>query len=202
MKKQLFLFIFSGFCLTSFSQVREDRMLIDKTERSALRLETDYNTKILSSALSDKLKSIPVKSGSSKGLVTAMGVKIVEISPELMDFYFKVEPVGKTRSAILLSISKGYTNFLTADGNPEAWENAKSFLINFLPFAENLKLKEEAAEKAKELKKLENSYNKSVSAYKKQEEALSKARKEMESAQKIMNDLKAEIDGIERRIKR
>jgi hypothetical protein len=201
MKKHLLLFIFSRFCLTSFSQVREESMLIDKTKPSALRFESDYITKILSSVLSDKLISIPLKSGSSKRFFKAKGVKTQEISPELMGIYCIVEPVGKTRSAILLSLSKGYTNFLTAVGKPESWQNAKSFLINFSPFAENLKIKEEASEKAKELKKSENSYNKSVSAYKKQEEVLSKAVKEMESAPKIMIDFKAEIEGIQRRIK-
>jgi hypothetical protein len=175
MKKPPSLFIFCGFCLTNISQVREVSLLIDKTKRPAYRPETDDNTNMLSCALSDKLKSIPLKSGSSKGSVTSMGVKTVKKSPELMDFYTLMKPVGRTRYAILPGLSKRYTHFLTAVGNPEAWENAKSFLINFLPFAKKPKIKGRGLSQSERNQEIREHLQKIRFGVKKQEEALSKA---------------------------
>jgi valyl-tRNA synthetase len=183
-------------------QVNEDRLTIDKSQRPALRMETNYPVKVLQSAVADKLKADRIKTRSSKGMITVTGAKIVEVGPEMMDFYFKAEALGKTRSVLLLSVSKGYTNFITPQTNPDLWENAVNYLPAFLPYAEAVSMKQALKEKEKEVKSLQKAYDKSQKELKKQEEALVAAKKETEAAQNRLNEARKEVEALKRKTAR
>lgn len=184
------------------AQVREDKVTINGTEHVALRIDMNYDAKLLSTALSDKLKEAGVKAKTFKGLTTATGVQIIEISPDLMDYYFRVGAVDKKHAVLYLSISKGYTNFINPAAVPQVWENGKQFLNNMVVFAARYQMRADAKEKEKAVSAAQKSYDKTVKSFKKQEEALNKSRQEMEAAQTDWNNKKAELEALQLKIKR
>lgn len=191
-----------GFGMSVSAQVREDKNTILGTEHTALRIDMNYDAKLLSTALNDKLKEAGVKYKSSKGLITATGVQIIEISPDVQDYYFKVGAVDKKHSVLYLSISKGYTNFIDPAANPTVWENAKQFLNHMVIFAARYQMQTDAKTMEKTVSSAQKDYDKTVKDFKKQEEALNKSRQEMEAAQNELNTKKAELETLQQKIKR
>lgn len=191
-----------GVCTWAGAQVREDKLIILGAEQSALRIEVDHDTKMLTAALTDKLKQAGVKTGSSKGFIIASGAKLVEISPDLLDYYFHVQPLDKKRSVVFLSISKGYSNFIKPETNTILWDNAKQFLDNLVVHTKHFQMKEDAKTMEKELSAAQKTYDKSVKDYKKQEEALAKSRKAMEDAQSALGTKKADLEAIQSKIQK
>lgn len=203
MKKIITLLLFaSGISSMASAQVREDKINVLDAERLGLRIEMNYDVKIVSSALSDKLKDAGIKTKSSKGFVTASGVKLIDISPELMDYYFKVESVDKKRSILYLVISKGYSNFIDPVANPSVWDNAKMFMENMVSYAARYQLQADAKTMEKTVSSAQKNYDKSVKDYKKQEDALAKSRKSMEDAQGELTNKKGELETLQQKIKR
>lgn len=203
MKKIItFLLFASGISSVATAQVREDKINVLDAERLGLRIEMNYDSKIVSSALADKLKEAGIKTKSSKGFVTASGVKLVDISPELMDYYFKVESIDKKRSVLYLAISKGYSNFIDPAVNQYAWDNAKTFLEGMVAYAARYQLQADAKTMEKTVSTAQKNYDKSVKDYKKQEDALAKSRKSMEDAQGELTNKKADLETLRQKIKR
>ena len=192
----------AGLWATATAQVREDKISLLDGERLCLRMDMDYDAKLLSTALADKLKQAGVKAKTSKDLTVATGAKLIEISPDLMDYYFKVGAIDKKRSVLYLGISKGYTNFIDSSVNPQAWENGKHFLLNMVSFASRYQMQADAKEMEKTVKTAQKGYDKSVKDFKKQEEALDQSRKNMEAAQTELNNKKAELEALQLKIKR
>lgn len=192
----------AGLWASATAQVREDKITIAGAEHVCLRMDMNYDAKLLSTALGDKLKQAGIKSKSSKGLVTATGVQIIEISPDLMDYYFRVGAVDKKHSVLYLSISKGYSNFIDPAANPQVWENGKLFLNNMVVFASKYQMQADAKEMEKAVSGAQKNYDKTAKSFKKQEEALNESRKEMEAAQTELNNKKAELETLQLKIKR
>lgn len=191
----------AGIWISGSAQVREDRITINGTEHVALRMDMNHDAKLLSDALESKLKESGVKTKSSKGMVTAIGAKLMEISSEQMDYYFRVGPVDKGRSVLYLSISKGYTNFVDPALVPQVWENGKRFMENMVQTAARCQLAADAKEMEKTVRKAEKDYNKAAKQFRKQEDALNKYRQEMEAAQMEWNSKKSELDALQLKIK-
>jgi len=196
------MFMALGVYTWAGAQVREDRLNILGAEQSALRIEVDHDTKMLTAALNDKLKQAGVKTSSSKGFIVASGAKLVEISPDLMDYYFQVQALDKKRSVVFLSISKGYSNFIKPETNTILWDNAKQFLNNLVVHTKHFQMKEDAKTMEKDVSAAQKNYDKSVKDYKKQEEALAKSRKAMEDAQNALGTKKSELEAIQAKIQR
>lgn len=192
----------AGLWVTATAQVREDKITILGGERLCLRMDMDYDAKLLSTALNDKLKQAGIKTKSSKDFTEATGAKLLEISPDLMDYYFRVSSIDKKRSVLYLGISKGYTNFVDPTTNPQVWENGKQFLLNMVGFAAKYQMQADAKEMEKTVKTAQKGYDKSVKDFKKQEESLSRSRKAMEDAQSELNNKKTELDALQQKIKR
>lgn len=197
MKKGMLLAVTMCFVGLLNAQVRDDKMLIQSAEQPALRLETDHDAKMVTTALMKRLKDSNIKTSSSKGIITATGVKMIEITPDLMDYYFKVEPIDKKRSVLLLSISKGYTNFVDQSVNGQIWDNAKAYLLSYNETFRKHRHMLDAEAMKKEVSSLEKAYDKTVKDFKKQEDALAKARKTMEDAQKSLSEKKAVLESLQ-----
>lgn len=184
------------------AQVREDKTTILGIEHLSLRVDVNHDAKLLSTALDDKLKEAGIKTKSSKGMVTATGVQLIEISPDLMDYYFRVGAVDKTHAVLYLSISKGYANFIDPAANPQVWESAKQFLNTMVAFAARYQKQSDAKEVEKAVGAAQKNYEKTAKSFKKQEEALDRSRKEMEAAQTEWNNKKVELESLRLEIKR
>ena len=163
MKKQfllLALIITSAF--VAKAQAREDRMDIADAPRAVLSVELNYSSKTVSDALSQKLKDAGLKTKSSKGLTVAEGAKFLEVSPENLDYYFKVDSKDKTRSTLYIGFSKGYTNFITPESDAKTWEGGKSFLASFVKYVDQYQLGLDIVAQEKVAKDAEKALDKSV----------------------------------------
>jgi len=202
MKKMLLaLFVACGISQFAAAQVLEDKVVILEAQRSALRLELNHNTKDVQGALNDRLSKQGLKAKTSKGFTTLTGAKLLEISPDLLDYYFKVEKLDKNRSALYLSISKGYSNFIDPANNAPIWDNAINFVGKMTYHTSNYLLANNAKNMEKELEKAQKDYDKSVKSLKKQEEALEKSRKDMEQTQKDIENKRNELEKTKRSLK-
>jgi hypothetical protein len=188
------LLIASGLFQSVNAQVREDKIIILESQRSVLRLELNYNSKLVQAAVLEKLGSQSIKAKPSKGFIIAKESKFLDVTPDLLDYYFKVEAVDKKRTALFLGISKGYSNFIDPASNPALWENASRFMESMADYTANLQAKDEAKAMEKDLSSAQKEYDKNVKSLKKQEEALEKSRKELESSQKSLENKKLELD--------
>lgn len=197
MKKQfllLALIITSAF--VAKAQAREDRMDIADAPRAVLSVELNYSSKTVSDALSQKLKDAGLKTKSSKGLTVAEGAKFLEVSPENLDYYFKVDSKDKTRSTLYIGFSKGYTNFITPESDAKTWEGGKSFLASFVKYVDQYQLGLDIVAQEKVAKDAEKALDKSVKdgedLAKKQEENKKDQeakRAELEKQKNLLNTL-------------
>jgi len=144
------------------SQAREDRTSILDAERAVLSIELNYTSKLVSDALDQKLKESGVKTKSSKGYTIAEGAKFLEVSPENLDYYFKVESKDKTKSIVYLGFSKGYGNFITPESDPKTWETAKTFLNGLIKYHEQYQLALDIVVQDKVVKESEKAWEKSI----------------------------------------
>jgi hypothetical protein len=144
------------------AQAREDRTSILDTERAVLSIELNYSSKTVSDALAQKLKDAGIKTKSSKGFTIAEGAKFLEVSPENLDYFFKVESKDKTKSIVYLGFSKGYTNFITPESDSKTWAAAKTFLNDLVKYNDQYQLGLDIAAQEKVVKDSEKALEKSV----------------------------------------
>lgn len=188
MKKHIFfLALLVAGTVSVHAQAREDRMDIADASRAVLSIEANYPSKTVSDALTQKLKEAGLKTKSSKGLTIAEGAKFLEVSPENLDYYFKVESKDKAKTVIYLGFSKGYTNFVTPESDPKTWEGGKAFLAKFLTYLDQYQLGLDIATQDKLVKDSEKALDKSV----KEGEDLTK---KLEDNKKDQEAKKAELE--------
>lgn len=164
MKKQFILFALAAVAtFTARAQAREDRMDISDASRAVLSMELNYPSKTVSDALTQKLKDAGVKTKSSKGLTVAEAARFLEISPENLDYYFKVESgKDKSKSVLYVGFSKGYTNFVTPESDAKTWEGGKSFLAGMVNYIDQYQLGLDIVAQDKVVKDAEKALDKSV----------------------------------------
>lgn len=76
--------------------------------------------------MKDKFKKL--KTGKKKGFITMEKQAYDEISANTMDLYYKVEKGGDDRSKVIMFLSTGYDNWMTAQTHPQEVANAKAIL--------------------------------------------------------------------------
>ena len=161
-KKILFLAVCISSAVFASAQAREDKADIMDASRSVLSIELKFTSKTVSDALTQKLKEASLKTKSSKGYTIAEGAKFLDISPENLDYYFKVESKDKTASILYLGFSKGYTNFVTPESDAKVWTSGKEFLNNFITYMEKYQLELDIAAQDKIVKDAEKAYEKAI----------------------------------------
>ena len=104
-----------------------------KIERPGLLASYPFTKEVVEPALRARLEQAGLtKPKTEKGFTAYRGVNWAEISPGLVDVYVKVE--GKSdQSTIVLLVSKGYDNYVSATSDPALSANLKLFLQNLLP---------------------------------------------------------------------
>lgn len=164
MKKQILLSLLfiATTVIVGRSQAREDRIEILDVQRLVLSIELNYPSKTVSDALSEKLKDNKLKTKSSKGFTIAEAAKFLDVSPDILDYYFKVESKDKEKSVLYLGISKGNANFINDESDPKIWANGKAFLNQFTTYTFQYKLGLDIAAQDKLVKDADKAYEKSV----------------------------------------
>lgn len=188
MKKGVFLsVVLFVACLVARGQAREDRVEILDASRLVLSIELAYPSKTIEAALDQRLKDDKIKTKSSKGFTLAEGAKLLAITPDLMDYYFKVESKDKEKAVLYVGISKGNTNFITGDTDGKIWDGGKAFLNQFVTYVYQYKLGLDISAQEKVVKDAEKALEKAV----KEGEDLTK---KLEDNKKDQENKKADLE--------
>jgi len=112
---------------------QEANIRFAKIERPGLLAEYPFSKEVVEPALRGRLERAGLtKPKSVKGFNAYQGVNWAEISPGLVDVYMKVEGKGD-QSTIVLLVSKGYDNYVSAVSDAGMSANLKAFLQALLP---------------------------------------------------------------------
>jgi hypothetical protein len=159
MKKIIYLVCISVLLLPLYTvaqQVNEQMVKVGKGEVTGFCAQSAYEHSIVEEAIAQKLRDAGIKThGKKKKLYTYRGVSLPEISPNMIDLYYKVQK-KKDRSKIYFIVSKGYNNYVSTATDPVIAANVISFLSKIdASIARNaeIKQKEDDIKKADEYKK-------------------------------------------------
>lgn len=180
--------------------VRETRVEINKLSQIAYDIEFPYDSKIVEGAWDEKAKSLGLKGKSSKGVTTYAGAKILDIHYEVLDYYVVINKVGKDKTSISMTASKGYNNFVT-DADDKIVANIKQFLMNFSQNVEQYKLKQDIAAQEDVIKSAEKEKEKLINEGKKIEQELQKNKEEQEKKIKEIEGLNQTLQGLRNNLK-
>lgn len=120
---------------TALPSVEEKTMVFAKKLKpsgNGLSIVVSANAEELEAVLEKKFEvATGQKVKSTKGLSTVESAVFEPISPRTLDYYYRVEPVGKAAenvSRVSLFVSAGYYNFLDSETYPKEVAAARTFL--------------------------------------------------------------------------
>lgn len=135
--------------------VQETRIRFAKAEQPGLIAEFPFPAGVANAALHTRLEQAGLKKPKSeKGFDSYQGVSWPEISPGQVDVYARVDRKDDQISTVVLLVSKGYDNYVSAASDPVLSAKLKSFLSSLLPDMQmeqtrvNIGLQEEIVRKA------------------------------------------------------
>jgi hypothetical protein len=104
-----------------------------KTDRPGIIAEFPYSQGIVENALRARLEAAGIrKPKSEKGFESYQGVSWADMAPGQVDVYTKVD--GKdNQSTVVLLVSKGYDNYVSASSDPALNAKLKAWLDALLP---------------------------------------------------------------------
>ncbi|MFN8265791.1 MAG: hypothetical protein U0T11_06945 [Chitinophagaceae bacterium] len=152
---------------------------------------------ITEEAIRDKLSQKGYIGKESKGVILYKGVRIPEISNELVDLYLKVERKSrkdKDESLVYVTVSKGYENYVTPVNDAETVNRVISFSANFLPWAEALALEKDIKDQEDRLKSAEKKYNDLLSDGDGLQKKLTKLQQDIEENKSSVQKQKSEVE--------
>jgi len=180
MKKTILTFLGIMACVVmSWAQeISVGTASIAKVNRPCIIAGYTMPSSIVSEALANKLKQSDIKKGSKVkgGFRVYRGVSIPSISDDKLDLYTKVSG-KKENSTLYMSVSRGYDNFVSPEGDAETMEKVKSYVQSMLSNVNVALIKTDIAAQAKALSKAEKT-QKSVL---KKGESLESDKKSLES---------------------
>ena len=152
---------------------------------------------ITEEAIRDKLSQKGYIGKESKGVILYKGVRIPEISNELVDLYLKVERKSrkdKDESLVYVTVSKGYENYVTPVNDSATVNRVISFSANFLPWAEALALEKDIKDQEDRLKSAEKKYNDLLSDGDGLQKKLTKLQQDIEENKSSVQKQKSEVE--------
>jgi len=161
-KLPLILFTFIS-ALSVNAQVRESRVTIDITVRTALQFESDLSQSEAENAIESYFDTLHIEKEKGKGFIIkkSLGYMLfkrakVENVNDTYDYYFVVEnkkQKGKDASIVSIAIGKGINNFFTS-GDKNVLDEVKQF-AEFMQtnFFEQYKLYTQLANVSKDMDK-------------------------------------------------
>ena len=145
-------------CISTFSfaqNAHEARVKFMKGEQNAIVADYDLPKGIVEDALKERLEKAGLtKKSAEKGFMTYKGTNWVDVSPDKMDVYAKVEGKGD-KSTITILVSKGYDNFITSTTDAEKVQKVQAFLNGFINDAKAYQLRLAIVAQEKVVKEVE-----------------------------------------------
>jgi hypothetical protein len=113
--------------------IQEANIRFAKVDRPGLIADFPFTKEVVEPALRSRLEKAGFnKPKSERGFSFYRGANWAEISPALVDVYTRVDGKGD-KSSIVLLVSKGYDNYVSAASDPVMSANLKAFLQTLLP---------------------------------------------------------------------
>ncbi|MBI1342949.1 MAG: hypothetical protein GC171_08450 [Terrimonas sp.] len=160
----ILLFTLSGIARSQESAY-DDKVEYQKKTQETFAIAFPYPSSVVEDALVEKLEKMGFKTKESKGFRTYKGIVIKNITPESMDYVFRVERKSrkeKDESVVYMLIMKGDANMFSLLGD-DVKNQARRFLNDMAPYMEAFNLEveiskqQDVVDKAeKKLKKLED----------------------------------------------
>lgn len=192
----LALFTMTGY--STFAQkAYEGKIKYKKSDEPALVIDYDYPQEVVQNALKAKLADLRLRTGTSKGFITANNGVISSITGSKLDYLFKTTESGKKdkKKTTLYMVMQGGNN-ISGDAVILA-RNGKNFLENLAPNVKQsntifeIKRQEDVlVTEEKKLKTLESEYDGLEKKMKANKEAQKKQEKIVTSQKSIISDLK------------
>ncbi len=145
----------------SEAQVSEGTAVFNKAEQPAVTGEFNFPAAVTEQVLLDDLKYRGYGKGYTvKGFHRYEGIIFPDISPEKIDFYFKVNEKGKEKdkSIVTVLVSKGGGTFVSRSGDPAIVDSAKAYLMSLIPAFGKMKLQLDIEEQSEAVARAEKKY--------------------------------------------
>jgi hypothetical protein len=114
-------------------EVREAKVRYAKSERPGLLADFPYSRAIVESALRARLEKAGfAKPKSDRGFASYQAATWPEVAPGQVDVYTRVDGKG-AQSTVVLLVSKGYDNYVSAASDAVMAAKLKAFLNSLLP---------------------------------------------------------------------
>ena len=128
----LFIAIFTATALHA-QGAHDANVRFAKTDRPGIIAEFPYSKGIVENALRARLEAAGIrKPKGEKGFDSYQGVSWADMAPGQVDVYTKVD--GKdNQSTVVLLVSKGYDNYVSASSDPALNAKLKAWLDALLP---------------------------------------------------------------------
>lgn len=200
--KKFYLIPFFFAFLTAFTFAQKSTEGSEKSPMgdngTAIVIQIEAQKKNIEDVLDDKFKKL--KSGKQKGFVAMQGQIFSEISPDMLDYYYKVD--GKDGEAkVVFFMSKGYDNWMTSQTNPQEVGAMKKMLETLVTEVRRYELgiaieaQEKVVEGAmKDQEKLVKDGEGLVKDQQKLEEELAENKEEQEQNKKDQEEQKKKIE--------
>jgi hypothetical protein len=132
------LLVFAVFltpCCLNAQGAHDANIRFGKVDRSGLIAEYPFSKGITENALRARLEQAGLgKPKSDKGFMSFQAVKWAGLSETQFDVYAKVDAgKGDKLSTVILLVSKGYDNYVSAASDPDISAQLKTFLNSLLP---------------------------------------------------------------------
>lgn len=137
-RKLLFTTIVLFVLNTLHAQVIENRVKLDTSIHPSFYFETDLSEDMVKDALEAYFKTKSVEKEKGKGFIIKKGMpyelykraKVDSFENEFLDFYFTVDTKkqkGPDVTAVHVSASQGYNNFISREQQADSWEGLRKF---------------------------------------------------------------------------
>lgn len=189
MKKTFIFFIAILFSSGVFAQSQTTTAEYNKIITGAVENNIPYATNIVEKALRDRMSEYNIKPRDQKGFIVYRGVKMDNISPNIIDIYFKVSKKSKkdnNSSVVTMLLSSGFESFMSEADNPDEFAAAKNFLNGLIQSSA-------AADLDQQIQVQGNAVDKADKKLKSLRSELSSLNKKLEQTQRKISDTEKEI---------
>ncbi|MEO0897840.1 MAG: hypothetical protein AAFY71_15645 [Bacteroidota bacterium] len=135
-----------------------------------------------------------------KGMFVFEGVIYPEISSAKMDYYFRIDPIGKDMNQVHMFLSLGNDNFISSLKFPQEIEAAKRFLYNLDKGARIMAMMEKINSQQEELMDQEKAKGKLVKEQEDLKKAHEKLTKEMQENELKQEQMVGKVDEMTQKV--
>jgi hypothetical protein len=139
--------------------IQEAKVRFAKMERPGLLAAFPFSEGIVENALRARLDRAGFnKPKTDKGFISYQAVSWPEIAPGQLDVYARVDKNSAQSSTVVLLVSKGYDNYISAASDPVISAKLQAFLTSLLPEIQAAQLRAEMAAQEDAIRAAERAY--------------------------------------------